>query len=134
MRRSNILCKYRVNTLKSRNRMIFCSVKNRLMSGSRLFHIYPPLTRKQPRRFYFGRILTRSGADRFRAFRSTFDFFPHNFAACSKPPSKDIIIVKRPFQEPINATWLRVGPRSRDQGRHKNDNFIFSTTLINTSG
>ena len=44
------------------------------------------------------------------------------FAACSKPPSKDeIIIVKRLIQGRNNATRVQVEPRLFDQGRYKND-------------
>ena len=38
----------------------------------------------------FGQIRTRLGVNNnFQAFRLTFDFFPHKFAACSKPLSGD---------------------------------------------
>ena len=38
----------------------------------------------------FGRIRTRLGVNiNFQVFRLTFDFFPHKFAACSKPLSRD---------------------------------------------
>ena len=37
----------------------------------------------------FGRIRTRLGVNNSQVFRLTFDFFPHEFAACSKPLSRD---------------------------------------------
>ena len=37
----------------------------------------------------FGRIGTRLGVNNFQVFRLTFDFFPHKFAACSKPLNRD---------------------------------------------
>ena len=60
-----------------------------------------------------------------------FDFFPRKFAACSKPPSRDnVIIVKRLIQGRNNVTRVWVEPRSCDRGRRKNDAFTLSATLV----
>ena len=45
-----------------------------------------------------------------------FDFFLHKFAACSKPPSKDIIIVKHRIEGSKNVTRVQIKLRSRNQG------------------
>ena len=37
----------------------------------------------------FGRIRTRLGVNNSQVFRLTLDFFPHKFATCSKPLSRD---------------------------------------------
>ena len=57
-----------------------------------------------------------------------FEFFSTEFAACSKPSSRDNH-PKRLFQRRSNVTRVRVEPRSFDQGRRKNDAFTLSTTL-----
>ena len=41
----------------------------------------------------------------------------------------EIIIVKRLIQGRYNVTTVRVEPKSRDQGRHKNNAFTHSATL-----
>ena len=84
----------------------------------------------------FGRIRTRLGVDIFQVFRLTFDFFPHKFAACSKPPSRDNhckASYPRTQQRDQGADWthdhaIRVGLKIIVK-RRKNDAFTLLATL-----
>ena len=59
-----------------------------------------------------------------------FEFLSTKFDACSKPPSKDLII-KRLMQGRNNVTGMWVEPRSFDEGSRKNDAFIFLSFFFN---
>ena len=93
------------------------------------FHIYPPLTRKRRWRFYFGRILTRSGVDHFPSFPVDVLTSSHVNLLLVRSHQAEIIIVKRLIQGRNNVTRVRVEPRSCDRGRRKNDAFNLLATL-----
>ena len=57
-----------------------------------------------------------------------FEFLSNEFAACSKPPSRDNHR-EDSCQGPNNVTRVRGKPRSCDQDRRKNDAFTLSATL-----
>ena len=57
-----------------------------------------------------------------------FEFLSNEFAACSKPPSRDNDR-KASYPKRNNLTRMKVEPRSFDQGRRKNDAITHSATL-----
>ena len=52
-------------------------------------HLYPPFTRKRRWRYPLDESVLAQELTIFQVFRLTDDFFPHKFAACWKPPSRD---------------------------------------------
>ena len=59
-----------------------------------------------------------------------FEFLPIEFAACWKPPGRNIIVYHlNLIQGRNNVTRVRVEPRSCDQGRRWNAAFTLSATL-----
>ena len=58
-----------------------------------------------------------------------FEFLSTEFAACSKQPKAEIIILKRLAQGRNNVIKVRVEHRSSDQGRRKNDAFTLTASL-----
>ena len=93
-----------------------------------LIHFYPPLTRDVGT---FSLSKSSTPAEEltvFQAFRLRLDFFPHKFAACSKPPSRDNHR-KCLIQGHNNVTRVQVKPRSCNQDHHENNAFILSDIL-----